>query len=98
MRRGRVWSDRPAIDWWSGSAGPAHRSGSITGACAPGQAQLRTLLAQLADVEAQIAGIDWSDPVIAKREAGILAARLSALSGQVNRLEQQLIPAGCAPG
>jgi len=53
---------------------------------------------QLADVEAQIAGIDWSDPVIAKREAGILAARLSALRGQLNRLEQQLIAVGCTPG
>jgi hypothetical protein len=85
---------------WFGRAGAPVRVavGSITGACVPGQAQLRTLLAQLADVEAQIAGIDWSDPVIAKREAGILAARLSALSGQVNRLEQQLIAAGCAPG
>jgi hypothetical protein len=57
--------------------------GSVTGACVPVQAQLHALLGQLADVEAEIAGIDWSDPVIAKREAGILGAPLSALSSQV---------------
>ena len=85
---------------WFGTATPTLRIavGATGGLCDALHAQHLELATDLADVRAEIATIDWSDPVLARREAAILARRARALQQQLSELEAQQTANGCAPG
>jgi hypothetical protein len=85
---------------WFGTATPPLpvAVGTTGGVCDALHAQHLELATALADVRAEIATIDWSDPFLARREAAILARRARALQQQLRELEAQQTANGCAPG
>jgi hypothetical protein len=72
--------------------------GSDAGICEPLHQQAQSLAAQLADVQAELAAIDWSDPFVARREAAPLSAQARHLQQQLSAIEAQQVANGCAPG
>jgi uncharacterized protein involved in exopolysaccharide biosynthesis len=72
--------------------------GPDTATCNALHAQHVTLAASLADVRAEIAAIDWSDPVTARHESATLNNQAKALQAQISALEAQQTAAGCTPG
>lgn len=85
---------------WFGHASPSLpiAVGSQDGVCEQLHQRYADLASQLADVSAEIAAIDWSDPVLARREAAALNRRAQALRRQLDLVEQQQLASGCAPG
>ncbi|GAA0984093.1 hypothetical protein GCM10009555_057190 [Acrocarpospora macrocephala] len=85
---------------WFGHASPPVRIavGSTDGACEQLHQRHQHLNAQLAEVTAEIAGIDWSDPFIARHEAANLSRLTQALRRQISAVEAQQVAQGCAPG
>ncbi|RSM34834.1 hypothetical protein DMA12_46630 [Amycolatopsis balhimycina DSM 5908] len=85
---------------WFGNAGPSIpvAVGSTADTCEQLHDNHGFLATQLAEVRAEIAAIDWSDPVIARHEAAALNGRAKALLGQLERIEAQQAANGCAPG
>jgi hypothetical protein len=85
---------------WFGTATPTLgvAVGATGGVCDALHAQHLELATELADVRAEIATIDWSDPFQARREAVALARRARELQRLLTQLEAQQIANGCAPG
>jgi hypothetical protein len=85
---------------WFGTATPALRVavGATGDVCQPLHAQHLELAAELADVRAEIATLDWSDPFQTRREAAILNRRARELQRLLTQLEAQQAANGCAPG
>jgi Ig-like domain from next to BRCA1 gene len=84
---------------WFGTRTPSVHIGigPTTGLCEQLHQQHIGLAEQMDDVRAEIADLDWSDP-ITRHEAGVLARRARALQIQITNLETQQVAAGCAPG
>jgi hypothetical protein len=72
--------------------------GSSTPLCDQLHQQHDELKRQLDEVNAEIAAIDWSDPITARHEAAALARRASDLQRQLSTLEAQQVSNSCVPG
>ncbi|MEU7691688.1 NBR1-Ig-like domain-containing protein [Microbispora hainanensis] len=85
---------------WFGHAGPPVRIvvGSTGSACEQLHQRHQHLDEQLAQVKAEIAAVDWSDPFIARHEAAGLSRVAQSLRQQISDVEAQQIAQGCAPG
>ena len=99
-RYGFAWQMvRESVHWFG------HPTGTVTvevGAtagetCTALAAQRAGLEQQLADVRAEIAGLDWADPFTTRREAAALNRQAQALARQIRQVEAQQLAAGCAP-
>lgn len=84
---------------WFGNASPSIpvAVGSVAGVCEQLHEQHGFLATQLSEVRAEIAAVDWSDPVIARHEAAALNGRAKALRRQLEHLEAHQTANGCAP-
>jgi hypothetical protein len=90
---------REGVQWFGATTPTLPVAVGLTGGiCDALHAQHLDLATELADVRAEIAAIDWSDPVLARREAAILARRARALQQQLRELEAQQASNDCAPG
>jgi hypothetical protein len=85
---------------WFGTSTPSLRVavGAAGGACEPLHARHLELATELADVRAEIATIDWSDPFVARKEAAALGRRATELQRLLAQLETEQAASGCAPG
>ena len=85
---------------WFGSASPdiPVAVGANTPLCQQLHTQYVALEAQFRQIEAEIAAINWSDPIAARAEAAFLSRRAQAVQTQISGLEAQQTANGCAPG
>jgi hypothetical protein len=101
-------SGRYAFSWrmlregvqWFGTTTPVLQVavGGTGGVCDALHERHLSLATDLADVRAELATVDWSDPFVARREAAILARRAQELQRLLTQLESQQAANGCAPG
>ena len=87
-----------AVDWFGTPSRPVTIGVGVDNpACGPLRQQRDALVAQVNDLRAELAQIDWRDAFSARHEAAILSAHIHALTTQIRALESQLIANGCPP-
>ncbi len=88
------------VHWFGVSTPPMRIAvGASGGGVCDGLHQQHVQLAQqLAQAQDELAAVDWTDPVIARREAARIAVRVHSLQTQISSLEAQQTASGCAPG
>jgi hypothetical protein len=85
---------------WFGAPTPALPIGvgSSSPLCDQLHQQHDGLKQQLDEVQADLAAIDWSDPVTARHEAAALGRQAVGLQRRLSTLEAQQVSNGCPPG
>jgi hypothetical protein len=99
-RYGFAWRMVHEAVRWFGTTTPVSQIavGGTGGVCDALHGQHAALGAELEEIRAEIAAIDWSDPVTARHEAAALAARARAVQAHIRDVERQQVANGCAPG
>jgi hypothetical protein len=98
-RYGFAWRMVHEAVRWFGTTTPALQVavGGTDGVCAALHDQHVAAGKELQEVQAELAAIDWSDPVIARHEAAALSARARALQAHIADIERQQVANRCAP-